>query len=188
MLTLQRPIAGTIAVVSAIAVIVLGVRSPVALGPEMDTSLGMVIQALFSVVYAVILFYVYPRVRYHASVATTANFSYSLYVMHWPLLLLVLSLSQNWIGNSLFKTWAVALVAVPAILILVIPLAAVLERHDEIKKAVLSRFPKHIGRRLTAVLSTVGIAGLIFAGGIKLYRHAQNCRPVFDETMCIFSR
>jgi len=78
---------------------------------------GFVVQALCSVCYAYLLFNsnLLNRVLPQA-LATTGDFSYSLYVIHYPLLLLGLSLTQNWMGDSMGRTLAVSIVVIPVIL------------------------------------------------------------------------
>jgi peptidoglycan/LPS O-acetylase OafA/YrhL len=80
---------------------------------------GFVVQALCSVCYAYLLFSsnALNRVMPQA-LATTGDFSYSLYVIHYPLLLLGLSLTQNWMGASMVRTLIVSIVAISAILLL----------------------------------------------------------------------
>ncbi|MFO1248234.1 MAG: hypothetical protein U1E93_08450, partial [Alphaproteobacteria bacterium] len=38
----------------------------------------------------------------------SGNCSYSLYILHFPLLLMILSLTQNWVGRNLQRQWIVA--------------------------------------------------------------------------------
>ncbi len=80
---------------------------------------GFVVQGLCSVCYAYLLFSsnALNRVMPQA-LATTGDFSYSLYVIHYPLLLLGLSLTQNWMGASMGRTLIVSIAAIPAILLL----------------------------------------------------------------------
>jgi peptidoglycan/LPS O-acetylase OafA/YrhL len=80
---------------------------------------GFVVQALCSVCYAYLLFSsnALNRVMPQA-LATTGDFSYSLYVIHYPLLLLGLSLTQNWMGASMGRTLIVSVAAIPVILLL----------------------------------------------------------------------
>jgi peptidoglycan/LPS O-acetylase OafA/YrhL len=80
---------------------------------------GFVPQALCSVCYAHLLFS--SRLLNRAmpeALAATGNFSYSLYVIHYPLLLLGLSFTQNWMADSIGRTALVAIAAVPAMLYL----------------------------------------------------------------------
>jgi peptidoglycan/LPS O-acetylase OafA/YrhL len=78
---------------------------------------GFVVQALCSVCYAYLLFNsnVLNRAMPQA-LATTGDFSYSLYVIHYPLLLLGLSLTQNWMADSLGRTLVVSIAVIPLIL------------------------------------------------------------------------
>jgi peptidoglycan/LPS O-acetylase OafA/YrhL len=80
---------------------------------------GFVVQGFCSVCYAYLLFS--SRVLNRAmpeALAATGNFSYSLYVIHYPLLLLGLSLTQNWMGHSVGRTLVVAIASIPAMLYL----------------------------------------------------------------------
>jgi peptidoglycan/LPS O-acetylase OafA/YrhL len=53
-------------------------------------------------VYAGLMFH--REIKAPALLARTGDFSYSLYLIHWPLLLLCLSLTQVWLGSSLVKS------------------------------------------------------------------------------------
>lgn len=54
--------------------------------------------------------------RPHRMLVQTGHFSYSLYVIHFPLLLLVLSFTQNWSGDSIARSLIVALPAAIAVM------------------------------------------------------------------------
>jgi len=80
---------------------------------------GFVVQGLCSVCYAHLLFS--SRLLDRAmpeALAASGNFSYSLYVIHYPLLLLGLSFTQDWMGDSLGRTLIVAIAAIPVMLYL----------------------------------------------------------------------
>ncbi len=74
------------------------------------------VQLACSLVYADLMFF---RDRFaarpHRILVQTGHFSYSLYVIHFPLLLLVLSFTQNWSGSSLTRSLVVALPSAVAI-------------------------------------------------------------------------
>jgi len=78
---------------------------------------GFVVQGLCSVCYAHLLFSskVLNRAMPEA-LATTGSFSYSLYLIHYPLLLMGLSFTQNWMADSVGRTLVVAIAAIPAML------------------------------------------------------------------------
>ena len=164
----------------AVTGLALSFIEPTALSAGMDTFPGMAIQVAFGLAYANILFYAYPRWRYPTPLIASANYSYSLYVMHWPLLMLALSVGQDWVGHSLYKDCILALLAVPAVLLIVIPLASRLERHDDIKRAILGHLPRHLDRPTRVKLSAGFSALLILIGAAALYRHIQSCKPVFS--------
>ncbi len=77
-----------------------------------------------------VIFFNPPKWRYPRLLVGSADFSYSLYVIHWPLLLLVLSLSQDWMGPSIWRTFAVAAGAMFLITGLTVMFAAALERQE----------------------------------------------------------
>ena len=78
--------------------------------------------------------------RLSSAIGTTALFSYTLYIIHAPLLMLVLSLSQNWIGYSHLRSVAVAMVAFFVILTISILLARIVEQPRFFKQIILSAF------------------------------------------------
>jgi peptidoglycan/LPS O-acetylase OafA/YrhL len=61
------------------------------------------VQLIFCVVYADAIFF-RSWTFAPAALVKTADFSYSLYVIHFPLLLLGLSLTQEWMGPSMLKS------------------------------------------------------------------------------------
>jgi peptidoglycan/LPS O-acetylase OafA/YrhL len=78
--------------------------------------------------------------RLSSAIGTTALFSYTLYIVHAPLLLLVLSLTQNWIGYSPLRSVAVAVTTFFAILTISILLARIVEQPKFFKRIILSAF------------------------------------------------
>jgi peptidoglycan/LPS O-acetylase OafA/YrhL len=74
----------------------------------------------------------------------TGNFSYSLYVIHFPMLLLILSLTQNFMGASLGRSLLVSIVATIAVLVA----AAWFAKFFEDQR----RFKPHIKRVLNAIV------------------------------------
>jgi peptidoglycan/LPS O-acetylase OafA/YrhL len=78
----------------------------------LDTNLpNLFMQIGCSIIYAYFIFYsscldrIYPQY-----LIATGNYSYSLYLIHFPLLLLGLSLTQNWIVYSYSKTTFVSVI------------------------------------------------------------------------------
>jgi peptidoglycan/LPS O-acetylase OafA/YrhL len=61
------------------------------------------------------------------SLANTAGYSYSLYILHFPLLLFTMSLTQAWAGDSVARSVAVTIISLPVI----VALSAIFARHSE---------------------------------------------------------
>ena len=121
----------TIGIGGVACIFVLALDRPDLLaGESMDTTGGIIIQFMFSLTYAALLFVVPLRMSYPKALARSGGFSYTLYVIHWPLLMLALSLGQNWIQHSVIKTWFVAIVA----LAVIIPIAILCSKIFENKK------------------------------------------------------
>lgn len=78
----------------------------------LDTNLSnLFVQIGFSIVYAYFMFYSsFLDRKYPQYLIATGNYSYSLYLIHFPLLLLGLSITQNWISYSYPKTILVSCV------------------------------------------------------------------------------
>jgi peptidoglycan/LPS O-acetylase OafA/YrhL len=118
---------------------------PELLGSRAETLPGQLVQLACCIVYAAMLFFLLPPLRYPRFLVATGNFSYSLYIIHFPLLMLALSLGQNWIGHSMARTWIVAGVATIAILSVTVPFAKVTEQQARFKRLLLAqtlRIPK----------------------------------------------
>lgn len=80
----------------------------------------------------------HERVRWPRLLIASGNVSYSLYILHFPLLLLAVALTQNWVGDSLPRQVGVAVGAAVAILAITIPFAKVFE-NQRFFRALLSR-------------------------------------------------
>jgi len=106
-----------------------------------NTAHGYMLQLSCAVLYAVGLFYVFPKLHYPRVIVGTANFSYSVYIIHAPLLLLALSLTQDWMGYSFERTSIVVVGAGVAIIAFVIPFAWFLERPKQFKVWILRGLP-----------------------------------------------
>jgi peptidoglycan/LPS O-acetylase OafA/YrhL len=138
-LVLKRRIVLPVAAVAVALAAALVLRTPAFLGPMMDTPPGLAIQILLCVPYSALLFSTMAeRFRYPTALVATGGFSYSLYVIHFPLLLLGLSISQNWIGHSLVRTFAVAAACVLVVLPFTIFFAKVFEQQSLIKTKLLA--------------------------------------------------
>jgi peptidoglycan/LPS O-acetylase OafA/YrhL len=164
-----------------IAAACVAIVAPALFSQSMDTPAGQSVQLLCCLFYASALFFAYPAIRYPARLVATANFSYSLYVIHWPLLLLTLSLSQNWIGHSVWRAVAVTCVAAPLILAFVVAAASWLERPDQFKRLLLQLIPTGLSRRTVLGLYLVGGIAAVSAASAKVYLHVRSCEPRFDE-------
>jgi peptidoglycan/LPS O-acetylase OafA/YrhL len=77
----------------------------------------------------------------------TGHFSYSLYVMHFPLLMFILSMTQNWVGKSIARSLMVATVAI----VIVLMVAKWFARFFEDQR----RFKPHIKTVLDAIFPVV---------------------------------
>ncbi|HEX2939443.1 MAG TPA: hypothetical protein VHO91_00235, partial [Rhodopila sp.] len=89
---------------------------------------SQVAQLLVSGLFCCLLILAPPRWRYPRWLVASGGISYSLYVIHWPLLLLALSLTQAWMGASYVRTAMVAASAVGLIIPFTIGFARVFER------------------------------------------------------------
>lgn len=119
------------------AIIAVAVMQPALLGPQADTAAGQGVQFLCCLVYCLLLFALPPRLTYPPALIATGNFSYSLYIIHFPMLLLALSLCQDWAGHSLARTAAVFACAIIAIVSTAIPFARFFEQQDKVKRFLL---------------------------------------------------
>jgi peptidoglycan/LPS O-acetylase OafA/YrhL len=109
---------------------VLVSRHPELVSSLMDTHAGALLQLGFALVYALVLFSAYPHLHYPKALVKTGDFSYSLYVVHWPLLLLALSFTQSWIQLQHGRTAVVMLIADLAICAFAYVFARYAERQD----------------------------------------------------------
>lgn len=76
--------------------------------------------------------------RWPRALIAAGNLSYSLYILHFPLLLLCPSLTQGWVGRSLPRQALVAVIAALLILAITVPFAKALE-NQRFFKAMLTR-------------------------------------------------
>jgi peptidoglycan/LPS O-acetylase OafA/YrhL len=127
--------AGTAAAIAAISISLFAAPSLFSAG--MDRLDGKVLQLICCIPYAALLFYVRPSPPYPRWLIATGNFSYSLYVVHFPLLMLALSLSQPWIGYDIGRTWLVAGITGAGVIAFIIPFAAVTEQQGKFKRLLL---------------------------------------------------
>lgn len=132
----SQKIANLVAPMAAIAIIGgIILWGPNALG---DNTIGAhTLQLFCAILYASGLFYIYPKMHYSRIISGTANFSYSIYIIHMPILLLALSLTQDWIGYSMLRTFIAASVAFIATIALTIRFAQLLERPKQFKALIL---------------------------------------------------
>jgi peptidoglycan/LPS O-acetylase OafA/YrhL len=116
-----------------------------ALFHDMGSKSGLLLQLLCCLPYCAILFFLPPKLRYPKALIATGNFSYSLYVVHFPLLMLALSLTQGWIGRSYGRTWLSGVVAALCVAGFSVLFAKVTEQQAKFKKlaqAGISRFQR----------------------------------------------
>lgn len=121
--------------VMLVVIIAMAVWSPSGLVD--DTVAAHALQIVCALFYSSVLFFAHPTLHYPRVIVGTANFSYSVYIIHFPLLMLVLSFSQDWIGYSMTRTAVIASLAVIGILGVVIPFAWLLERPKQFKDWIL---------------------------------------------------
>ncbi|HKU54523.1 MAG TPA: acyltransferase [Rhizomicrobium sp.] len=100
--------------------------------PALLTSVDMqhagVMQVMIGAMLSCAIFSLWPKLEYPGWLIATGNFSYSLYVIHWPLLLLILSFTQEWIGRSLVRTTLIVGFAGPAVVLTSVVFASIFER------------------------------------------------------------
>ena len=146
----------TAALAAAIALVVWFILAPNYDSFVVDRTpmwLGFAVQGLCSVCYAWLVFRARSLSRAVPQwLISTGGFSYSLYVIHYPLLLLGLSLTQNWMGASALRAWLVAAASIPVTLWLAMRFA----RYFEDQR----RFSGTVRAALTAVRSEL----LAYAG------------------------
>lgn len=87
---------------------------------NLSTATERSFQFLFGVLYASLLFPIAPVARAvpRLVLMRLGDFSYTLYIVHFPVMLFVLSLSQDMIGQSVARSLMVALAAVLFVLLL----------------------------------------------------------------------
>lgn len=104
---------------SCVSIIILGAQNYTLLTTLDNTIPSQFMQILFSIFYSYLIFCssilnkIYPK-----KILETAKFSYSLYIIHFPLLLFSLSLTQNWISYSYFKTLIVSIFSIVIIMMI----------------------------------------------------------------------
>ncbi|MBK9237043.1 MAG: hypothetical protein IPO19_14010 [Rhodoferax sp.] len=79
---------------------------------EPDAQLNQFMQVTWGLAYAALLFDLRWPLRWLALPQQVAGWSYTLYLLHWPYLVLVLSLSQVWIGVSPWRATCMTALAV----------------------------------------------------------------------------
>jgi peptidoglycan/LPS O-acetylase OafA/YrhL len=130
-----------LAAAGALATLAIAVLRPELFGLLMDTGPGEWAQVAPSVAIAALMFAAPPRWYFPPALARTGDFSYSLYVIHWPLMMLALSLAQPWMQHSVARALAVAAGSILIVLPASFLFARVLER------------PKFFARMLRGALS-----------------------------------
>ena len=132
----QILLAGAAAATSAILISLF--VAPSLFSSGMDRLDGEALQLICCIPYAALLFYLRPAAPlYPRWLIATGNFSYSLYVVHFPLLMLALSLSQGWIGYDIGRTWLIASIAGASVIAFIIPFATVTEQQGKFKRLLL---------------------------------------------------
>jgi peptidoglycan/LPS O-acetylase OafA/YrhL len=111
---------------------------------------GERVQMIFSGLCCCVLIFDPPKWCYPQWLVASGDISYSLYVVHWPLLMLTLFLMQNWMGPSYWRASAVAVCAGVSIVIFTIGFARVFECqvfYRRLLRTVLVRCGAMIGSR-----------------------------------------
>jgi peptidoglycan/LPS O-acetylase OafA/YrhL len=103
---------------------------------------GELAQVAVCLILCCVIFFDPPKWRYPKWLVSSADFSYSLYVIHWPLLLLTLSLTQDWMGASIWRTFAVAASSMLLITGFTVMFAVILEQ-QEFFRSLLRKLIRH---------------------------------------------
>ena len=119
--------------------------APELFGSRMDTIAGLVAMQAPAVMLAALIFAVPPRWRYSRALVRSGDYSYSLYVIHWPLLLLALSLTQQWTQHSLWRAGLVGIGSILVILLLSMLFASVAEKPKLFARWLRGLLPKPPG-------------------------------------------
>jgi len=114
--------------------------------PSVWASFGLQFVACIAYMYAI--FFASWGQQPTSWLIRSGDYSYSLYVIHFPLLLLVLSLTQTWMGDSLWKAYAVAAVATVGVIATSSAFANFFENQR--------RFKPHIRNAINFILRTRG--------------------------------
>ena len=124
----DRKIAGGLIAISLAAVLGVLVLHPALYGPEMDKNAGWWAQLASSALIAASIFSAMPRLNYPTWLVRTGDFSYSLYIIHFPILLAILAYSLNWMGHDPIRAFAMAVVAAVIAIAAAIAVAFIAER------------------------------------------------------------
>lgn len=105
-----------LALMSTLILCIVALVAPRALTVQ-ETWASCAVQILLCVCYAHVLFRsaAFDR-QWPKTMIATGGFSYSLYVIHFPLLLLTYSVAQSWMGASMSKTLVVCAAAIPGVI------------------------------------------------------------------------
>lgn len=117
-----------IAVAAGLVTLATFAAQPQLFGLGMDTPVGRWVELPPALAIGALILTAASRWRYPHWLTATGGYSYSLYVVHWPLLMLALSLTQNWTGHSLWRGLAVCAASIPAIIPVAMAFASVTER------------------------------------------------------------
>jgi peptidoglycan/LPS O-acetylase OafA/YrhL len=133
-----------IALISLIAIVAGALAVPHFFNPEKHSLGYEIARVTLCCLYCVLLFGIEPRRPYHDLLTATGRFSYSLYVLHFPLLLLCLSLTQDWVGHSLLKGALSIAISAALVLLIAIYFAKVAEN----QRAFMRLLSREDGLRL----------------------------------------
>lgn len=134
-----------LALAAAVPTAAILLLSPELFGSRMDTQAGLIAMQAPAVMLAAVIFAVPPRWRYSRALVRTGDYSYSLYVIHWPLLLLALSLTQQWTQHSLWRAGFVGIGSILVILPLSMLFASVAEKPKLFARWLRGVLPKRPG-------------------------------------------
>lgn len=128
---------------------------------ETDVTINHWMQVVWGVAYAALLFDLKWSDRLMVWPAWLATWSYTLYLLHWPYLILTLSLSQRWIDVSPVRAMLMTLVAAAASLTVAYFVARLVERPaffsaliDRCAQALWQRYLTVFWRNLVVAVKT----------------------------------
>lgn len=138
---------GVLAILACAFLVAVAVLDGSLLGAA-SSPLSLPVQVAASTVYAWLLFgTALEKWKPPRWMIASADYSYSLYVIHFPLLLFALSLSQGFMGTSVFRTSLVCALATVGCISCAYFFARIFERQALFKRLILNSLPQAIRTR-----------------------------------------